>query len=304
MAQGSSKGGSVFEKHLRAGIEQRLKKLVKSVQDSLGERSVETVHELRVAARRLRAFALTFSDVLEPKTRSRLDRELKRVAKAVGSLRDLDVLLALVEERTAGTPNELARAALEHLLEVLEDRRARVATVAEKRLREVDVDALSRLVRRAARDVMGRLLPDEAQRAYAKTVLERLILEAAEQEPPRDGVEHPEQLHRLRIDVKEIRYALELFEPVLGAHFAILHERAVALQELLGTHHDLTVLGEIIVERNEELVRRNRPALSAGLQLAATALSAERQAVVESFRTNGFRQEWWGAELTRALEPG
>ena len=304
MADASSKSSGPLATHLSAGVEHRLQKLVKSLKDSYGERSVDTVHDLRVASRRLRAFGVTFSDVLGQKTCSRLERKLKRVTRAVGALRDLDVLIALADQRRIGAASDLERAALEHLLETLEERRCVAATKAETRLQELDTGALCRLVRRAARDVIAGLLPEDDQRAHARALLERMIFDAAEQEPPQDGAEHAEQLHLLRIAIKEIRYALEFFEPVLGAHFGILYARAEALQELLGTHHDLMVLGEIVAERGDELARRNRPALAAGLQLTGAALAADRRAVLERFRGRGFDRDWWRKELQLAFERG
>jgi CHAD domain-containing protein len=314
-----SKGKSPLAKHLSACVERRLQKLLRSQKLLQSERSVDAVHDLRVASRRLRAFAVTFSEVLGDKLYARLEKRLKRVTKAVGALRDLDVLVALVEGRIAAAGGELERAALEHLAEALDERRSVAASKAEARLRALDTAVLSRLVRRAAEGVATQLSPDEGQRAYARTLLERLIQDAAEQTPASDraadgraaddpaefdGAEYVEQLHRLRIDIKEIRYALELFEPLLGSHFAVLHERAAALQELLGTHHDLTVLGQIVGERSEALASKNRPALSAGLQLTADALRAERQTVVERFQSRGFEHEWWRDQLRAALEPG
>jgi CHAD domain-containing protein len=273
------------------------------VKDSYAERSVETVHDLRVASRRLRAFVVTFNEGIGRKSRSRLEKKLKRVTKTVAALRDLDVLVELVEQRRARAQSELEGASLEHLLETLDEQRSLAAAKAEKRLQKLDVDGLSELMRGAARDVTTGLLPEEGQRAYARAVIERLIRDAAEQEPPRDGQEHAEQLHRLRIALKELRYALEFLEPVLGAHFGILYARAEALQELLGKHHDLTVLGEVVVERSEALARRNRPSLAAGLQLANAALLADRQLVLERFRGRGFDADWWRNELKLALAP-
>lgn len=304
MADASNKGRGPLASHLSTSVEQRLQKLVKSLKDSCDERSIDTVHDLRVASRRLRAFGVTFSEVLAPKTRARLEKKLKRVTRAVGALRDLDVLAALTEGRLAAAGSDRERASLEHLLETLDERRSKAAAKAETRLRKLDTHELSRLVRRAAQDVIAQLSPEEGQRAYARTLLERLISDAAEQEPPRDGAEHAEQLHRLRIDIKEIRYALEFFEPVLGTHFDVLYERATALQELLGAHHDLTVLGELVTESGEELARRKRSALSAGLQIAGAGLRAERLAVAERFQSRGFECDWWRNELREALEPG
>jgi CHAD domain-containing protein len=289
--------------HLSSLVEQRLQQLSKSVKASYVERSVDTVHDLRVASRRLRAFAATFRDALGKKTRARLEKRLKRVTQTVAPLRDLDVLIALVEERHGRATSDLERASLEYLLEALHERRSVAASRAETRLQEQSLAVVSDLVRSAARDVLAGLSREEDQRAYAGTLLEGLVLSAAEQEPPLDGEEHAEQLHRLRIALKELRYALEFLEPVLGAHFGDLYARAEALQELLGTHHDLTVLAEIVAESSEALASRHRLSLYAGLQLASAGLAAERQAALQRFRAQGFDCDGWRKELKLALEP-
>jgi hypothetical protein len=75
------------------------------------------------------------------------------------------------------------------------------------------------------------------------------------------------------------------------------------LQELLGTHHDLTVLGELMTELAADLARKHRLALSAGLQSAGAALAADQQAVLLRYQQTGFDAGWWRDELKRALEP-
>jgi CHAD domain-containing protein len=301
MAHASSKSAGLLAAHLSRTVEQRLEKLISSVKALSVERSVDTVHDLRVASRRLRAFGVTFQDRLGEKTRMRLEKQLKRLTKIVGPLRDLDVLVALVEQRAATAVSDIERAALEHLLETLDERRSLAAAGAVTRLRKLELEALSDRLRRAARDVVAGLGPDEAQRAYARMLLEGLIVAAAEQEPARDGIEHVEQLHGLRIAIKELRYALEFLEPVLGQHFATLYARAEALQELLGMHHDLTVLGEIVSKQSQHLAARSRPALAAGLQQAGAALLAERRAVLARFECRGFERGWWREQLNLAL---
>jgi len=303
MSDASSTSSRPLAAHLSTRVDHVLQKLSKSVKASYSERSIDTVHELRVASRRLRAFALLFKDVLGDKAHVRLEKELKRVTKSVAALRDLDVLVGLVEGRLARASAELERAAIEHLLEHLEQRRVEVADAAEARLKDLDTGGLSRRVRRAARDVIAGLSPADAQRSYARTLLERLIRDATQRELPEGGAEQAAQLHRLRIDIKKIRYALELFEPVLGTHFTVLYERATALQELLGAHHDLTVLGEMMAACAADLARKHRPALSAGLELAGTSLAADQQAVLLRYQAAGFDPDWWRDELKRALEP-
>src|SRR6187397_2446234 len=97
MSNTLSTGNESLAAHLSARVEQRLQTLSKSLRESYTERSIDTVHDLRVASRRLRAFVLVFRDVLGEKAHARLEKKLKRVTKAVGALRDLDVLIGLVE---------------------------------------------------------------------------------------------------------------------------------------------------------------------------------------------------------------
>jgi CHAD domain-containing protein len=301
MSSEPAQSALLLANHLSALVEQRLAQLRESLKASRRERSVEAVHDLRVASRRLRAFGVTFDSVLGNKLRSRLEKDLKRVTNVVGALRDLDVQVGLLEEHVAGSPDELERAALEHLLEQLEGPRAAVAAKAERRLRELDMSELSRRVRRAARRVMAELLSVEGQRDYARTLLERLVADASEQVPPEHGIEDPERLHRLRIDCKEIRYALELLEPVLSANFQSLRERATMLQDLLGEYHDLTTLERLVAESGARLERQGRHTLRRGTERAQASLAARRQAVLERFRSRGFDSAWWREALQGAL---
>lgn len=294
-----------LEQHLRAMLDKRLGQPDEALKQARRARGVEAVHDLRVASRRLRAFGVTFEALLPAKTRRRLEKRLKRVTRAAGPLRDLDVQLELLKARRAAASVELEQAALEHLLEQLEARRERCLRRAERRLDAVALGSIQREVWRAARAVEARLAErDVAQ--YARSVLGELVADAAAAAPERAAAgersEDPERLHRLRIEVKELRYALELFEPVLGARFEPLHERATALQELLGAHHDLVVLGELASERRAELRERQRDTLARGLDLALEALGAERAAALGRYHEQGFDAESWRAELAPPLD--
>jgi CHAD domain-containing protein len=289
-----------FARHLSSIVEKRIEQLAEAVRDSHGGRSVEAVHDMRVASRRLRALGVTFGGLLRDETQRRLEKKLRRVTRAAGSVRDLDVQIVLLEGRWAAASKELERAALEHLLELLAIRRVEATRRAERRLGKLDLEAVRHVVRRAAREVIRGLATPEAQRAYALTWLERQVADAAERVPPLDGAEHPEELHHLRIDVKEIRYALELFEPLLGGHFPVLRARARALQDLLGTHHDLVILGDVVREYGLELDQRGRDALARGLDGVGGALFAERAAVLLRFQTLGFDPQGWHETLQHA----
>ena len=111
-------------------------------------------------------------------------------------------------------------------------------------------------------------------------------------------------MHRLRIAVKKLRYALELFEPVLGASYEALSARAVALQELLGNHHDLVVLSALVEKRAGELNAKPRVALASGMKMVEGTLASEREALVERFRAEGFDPAWWRAGVRGGTDEG
>ena len=90
---------------------------------------------------------------------------------------------------------------------------------------------------------------------------------------------------------------------MLGPHFELLYERATALQNILGSYHDLATLDELAADRVSELERKGRYALRSGVQLARDTLMEQRRAVLERFRARGFDPDWWRARLDEALGP-
>lgn len=66
--------------------------------DALGEgRDMELLHDLRVASRRLRAVLEVFGPAFAKKLHSRVLKEVKNAADALGAARDLDVQIAFLE---------------------------------------------------------------------------------------------------------------------------------------------------------------------------------------------------------------
>jgi len=286
--------------HLGVLIERRLHKLAQSLKTVYAEHGVEAVHDLRVASRRLRALGVVFADSLDDRSQTRLRRNLKRVAKTVGSLRDRDVQIELVAGRAARAETELERAGADYLLEQLDALRARGARRARKRLRRLDVEAVSRQVRRVARHILDELVPAREQRPHARALLERLVDDAALQVRS-EGSERADELHQLRIDIKQLRYALELFEPLFGAHYGALYQRATELQDMLGAHRDLLVLCEALASEGSALARRGRRGLAAGVGAVEAALAAERRELFEKVRQQGFDAGWWREKLALAF---
>ena len=288
--------------HLGALVEKRLERLSQCRQWQSSDDPVEAIHDLRVASRRLRAFVDVFRPLLDADVYDRTERPLRRITRAARSIRDLDVQTSLLVERLDRAASDAERAALEHLLEELETGRSRAERRAKKRLSNVDFAELRVSISTALGETVARLPHDRpGTAALALDLIQPFIDQASRDRPPDDGLEYPDEMHLLRIDLKKLRYGLELFEPAFGEHYEPLHDRVEALQELLGHHHDLVVLGGVVEEHAERLKRKNRSTLIVGLDTLNDELSRERRQLLARFRTDGFEPDWWERSVRSAL---
>jgi len=206
----------------------------------LGDDS-EALHDMRVAIRRQRAALRLFRDGLPPRV-TRLRARLKRVASALGEVRDLDVHLATLEE-CKGDLSPEDRAALEVLRERLRHGRD---VARRKMLRTLDAPRYARLV-----ESVTELLRTEPSRRFAPG-RSPICLQAPELITKRygrvmklarkiDANSSAHDYHRLRIRCKALRYALEFHADLYGKPAQRMIRDLVKLQDLLGEHQDANV---------------------------------------------------------------
>lgn len=197
----------------------------------------EAVHQARVATRKLRSHLRTFAPLLEIEWTDPLRSELGWLAMSLGAVRDNEVLLERLRERSRSLPASDARSAasLLHILEV------EIETMRTKLLADLGsaryVDLLERLVAAAHAPAT---LPDADQPAVsllpalASTPWRRLR-SAVRQLPENPG---DPDLHRIRILAKRARYAAEAVAPVAGSGAEGFARAAAKLQTVLGEHQD------------------------------------------------------------------
>jgi CHAD domain-containing protein len=91
----------------------------------------DAVHDMRVASRRLRAALEIFQDVFAPKQYQALRRDVKRVADALGGVRDLDVLEERLREDRKNRPRSQQLVLTSMLEEMEAQRRLAIATLVD-----------------------------------------------------------------------------------------------------------------------------------------------------------------------------
>jgi CHAD domain-containing protein len=290
--------------HLGQVVHKRLAQLVENVDFTGKEDPVEALHDLRVASRRLRAFIKLFEPMLDPPIVQHVAKPLRRITRAAGELRDLDVQLAHIEERIPAQTTDAARAALEYLLERISGRRADVQTRALKRIRKIRLNDVSVGMSAALGETVARLPASPEEVATLVWGLLAPLVEEVEANEPRPGsAPSPGALHQLRISFKKLRYALELVAPMLGEQRGLI-KRAESLQELLGTHHDLFVIASLMDDERGRLEENRRHTLPFGLSTLRGELHAEERALVAEFEANrtepGYFRDRIRAALARA----
>jgi CHAD domain-containing protein len=200
-------------------------------------RDPEAVHQARVATRKLRSNLRTFGPLLDVPWTEPLRSELGWLAMSLGAVRDREVLLERLRERTLTLPSNDQRSA-GALLQLLENE---IEALRKKLKEDMDsqryIDLLENLVAAAHSPAT---LPEADQPAMTAlpalaTTPWRRLRSAVRQLPetPTDP-----ELHRIRILAKRARYAAEAVAPVAGPAADAFGKAAAKLQTILGEHQD------------------------------------------------------------------
>jgi CHAD domain-containing protein len=221
------------------------------------EGDVDAVHDARVASRRLReAFPLLArTDCRTTKVR----RRLRRITRALGTVRELDVATALLES-AAGERSDAETWAGPARQELVRERNEKLAAAVE-RLQRIDVGRLRRSVSRLfeAREWGSRTASLLASRVVRRGTALRAAVEEA-------GVLYnPEHLHAVRIAAKKLRYTLELAHAFSAGPLARdAVDRLRSAQRVLGRLHDLELF---VVRLRAEDRARSESAVAAARDL-------------------------------------
>jgi CHAD domain-containing protein len=196
------------------------------------------VHQARVASRRLREAVPVLAGKLEHSKAGKARRKIRRLTRALGGVRELDVTIQLLDELSRS--DDLSRPALQDVrLHVMEQRQQKRELMLE-RLGDVDIEKLKRRLQS-----VSEALRHDQTGAWRQVLGARLMKRTRRLANAIDNAGQlysPEQLHQVRIAAKKLRYALELAADS-GVKAAVSHVRALKrTQTTLGRLHDLQVL--------------------------------------------------------------
>jgi CHAD domain-containing protein len=236
---------------------ERVLDLMPAAAEQKGE-NLDRVHKLRVASRRLSAVLDVLAEGFPEAPRLTLYRLAAKIRRQCAEARDLDVRRHFLESLLTHASVEDA-AVIERLCEQADTRRKWARKRLSRRLPKLE----SRL-RNAGEELLEAL---DSIRGYAKaypsfgsagvrTLHKELVALWRRAET---DLESTKALHRLRIACKHLRYAVEVFVPVLGESFRHdYYPQLEHLQDLLGDLNDAAQTSQVYRKLRKKWCRRRR----------------------------------------------
>jgi CHAD domain-containing protein len=223
---------------------------------------VEAIHDARVASRRLRAALDIVGQNHAPPRFEEARNVVRRVGRALGRARDVDVsleLLADLERRATPGVHAIAICRLELMRSRVAKRRRMV-----KQIDALRVDRLPALVSGFVPKVGGVIAVRARQRAHE---LIDLIERAS-------GVYFPRRAHAARIGIKRLRYLLEFANGDAASDVKVLRKS----QQILGDIQDRQVLHDLVAAQRGDNSTADRD-----LEALLGMLEAESSALYDRF---------------------
>lgn len=201
----------------------------------------DSVHQMRVAARRLRSGLKVFGPLLDAEWADGLRAELGWAAGELGRVRDTEVLLVRLDDHADELPPgdaQLATQAIERVLrvELAQAREQALDSLRSDRHRAL-LAALVEAVHQprfteAAQQPCAEVLPPLVEKAYRRLARDVAQLHVDSEALP---------WHETRIAGKKARYAAEMVVPVFGDPAKRLAKALAEVTKVLGDHQDCHV---------------------------------------------------------------
>ena len=264
-------------------FEQHFQKTLKHEPEVLKDRDPEELHQMRVGMRRLRSAAQGFGPVVAlPKAAQ--DQKIGKIARCLGGLRDLDVLLEALENRYKPNLPTLEQVELDKAMQQLRKQRRQAFKkvrailghksylMLKQKLQEwLDSPIYTDISLLPIQEVLPDLLLPEISQLFLHpgwlVGVEKEDLETTDNQDfllqktnskyqvvkiKNDNYSisisdtEEENLHSLRKEVKRVRYQMSLFTEFYGPTYEAYLKDMKELQEYLGDIQDSAVLREFL----------------------------------------------------------
>ncbi|NEQ95891.1 MAG: CHAD domain-containing protein [Cyanothece sp. SIO2G6] len=269
-------------------VAKQFKKMMSYEAAVLKDQDIEDLHQMRINLRRLRTTLRTFGVVLAlPETVQ--DQAVKPLAKRLGRVRDLDVLLAALRDRYRPTLSKKEQKVLDQAMQRLGQERDRQFQRMKRFLQSDQCADLKRAfetwIKQPQFNYTGALavaiaLPDLLLPVLSQTLLHpgwlavpdlkyggqesrELVESTKNRDKLSDWLNHEGTiLHDLRKQMKHLRYQADSFAPYYDSHYKAYTREFKAIQDVLGRLQDAWVLGQTLAQCSGKSWAKKLPTLA------------------------------------------
>lgn len=300
-------------------ISKQSRRIFKYETGVLLDKDSEDLHQMRVGMRRLRSAIACFAIAIDVPSRL-TDKSIAKIARSLGKLRDLDVLLDVLTHNYRPQLPTLEQKTLDRVIQSLHKQRRREFKQVRKTLNSKSYanlrQALDNWLERPQYLSLGGvaidyalpdlLLPQVSQfllhpgwlvgvnLKHGKIKFPKILnTEAIEQLLARGDV----FLHNLRKSAKKTRYTLEFFAPFYGNTYHKYLQQIEEIQEILGQTQDIHVMRKAIEQNMRSPIAQEMPQFASLLLQIRYQKWLEWQKVQQQFLKNRTRQEFRQAIL-------
>lgn len=300
--------------YIYSAIEKHFKRTWKWEKSVKNDKDVEALHQMRVGMRRLRTAVSKFNSMVNfPKSAS--DKNIGKIARCLGSLRDLDVLKETLSTVYQPQLPKKERIILSHIFDTIDKRRTNalidvksifksegyksLKTGLKEWLEEPSYQPLANLT---IQQVLPNLLLPEVSCFLLHpgwligTELENNIVVISTdfdaKKVEKQLLTKGEKLHDLRKLAKRLRYQMELFTDLYGERYVIYLAQVKNIQEILGSMQDTVVLDKWLQNVLESKISNQLPTLATLLKSNRYNLWQQWQSLQQPYLQLDTREEF------------
>ena len=230
--------------------------------------SVEPIHQIRVAVRRLRAHLDSFSPILQKQSMDDSKNELKWLDSVLAPVRNCDVMLELLaSQRTSArfAKSGVADLKIRLIQELIAQREQQAVALLEQLRCWQDRSITSEQVAVLEQPSVRRSIFTLSSQGQADAIAQCLESELSKMMTlARKSLRHPSprRLHRVRIQAKQVHYSHEAVKSLINFADEPTIKLAGQLHRLLGGLQDLTMLEtwlktHQLASRSDRAIRKN-----------------------------------------------
>lgn len=213
------------------------------IEGLLYDGNIEYLHHTRVMVRRIRTTITTFSPYLGKKISKKWLSSLKNLTKLLTRVRDLDVQIQFLQDEISKVSEQRLLAGLLRLQLRKQQKRDKKQFDVRQAIinfeKQQTIFEIKEFIEKHPFDSENFKVPDKLHQIGSETI-ERLTKKCFSYVPFITDPIQSEALHNLRISLKNLRYSVELFQPIyptLDTHLSIFKK----FQDDLGEIHDYDV---------------------------------------------------------------